>query len=240
VRAVEDADLSCSVHFKIVGNDNVETALIEGNLGAEIGIALDDPKVKIFTCVDHFVVEAEVYFFVLGVAGVYSVNKRVAENVIVFYPRLEVLAKLPEVCILKHAFFEICTVFVDKLARKKYESAKTEIESLFEKLSQLCREGLCGSIGELVAILEADSCLGGIRNYESEVRVFGKRHVSVKVIVGLDATRDNVDKLYVHALASAAKMGILTVLRLEHIAHALVDRLNDYYLAVKSVFSLMI
>jgi hypothetical protein len=49
---------------------------------------------KIFRSVKHFVVIGKVYFFVLGIAGVYSVNKCVAKNVSSYIKTVSLAGKL--------------------------------------------------------------------------------------------------------------------------------------------------
>ena len=233
VGAVEDSNLSCAIHFEIIGNDNVKSALVEGDLLAEISISLDYPKVEVFRGVDHLVVKANVDLLVLGIACIDSVNEGVAEDVFIFYPRLKALAEFPKVGILKHALFKVCAVFIDELAGKEYESGKTELVSLCEKLSKLCREAFCRSVGDLIVILKADSCLGGVGNNKTEIGVFGKRHIRVEIVVGLNAAGDNVDLFDVNALASAAEMSVNATLRLQHVTHTLLNGLNNNYLAAE-------
>jgi hypothetical protein len=192
--------------------------------------------VEVLRGVDHFIVEAHIELLVLGVTGVDAVNEGVAEDIVVFDPSLEALSKLPKVGILKDALFEVCAVFVDKLAGKEYKSRKSEIKALFEKLSKLAGEGFCRAITELVVVLEADACLGGVRDDKSEIGVFCKGEICIEVIVGLDATGDNVDLFYVNSLTAAAEVGIFAILSGQHIAKTLFDGLNYYYAAVKICF----
>jgi hypothetical protein len=192
--------------------------------------------VEIFAGVDHLVVESHVDLLILGITGVYAVNKCVAEDIFIFDPSLESISEIPELGILEHAFFEICAVLVDKLAGKEDETGESELKSLVEKLSQLAGEALCGSVLDLVVLLKADTCLGGVGNNKTEIGILGERQISVEIVVGLNATGDNVDLLYVHSLTSAAEVSVLAILRLKQVAKTPFNGLDHYYLTVKIGF----
>ena len=133
VSAVENTNLSCSVHLKIVGNYNVKSALIKRKLTEEILISLDYPKVEIFTGVDHLIVKSDVDLLFLGVTGIDTVNKGVGKYVLLLYESLEVCTEIPKVSILKNALLEVVTVSVDKLARKENKSVKSKLKATLKK-----------------------------------------------------------------------------------------------------------
>ena len=74
---------------------------------------------KILACVDHLIVKADIDLLFLGVSGIDSVNKSVAEYVVFFNPCFKITTEIPKVRVLKDALFEIIAVSVDKLARKE-------------------------------------------------------------------------------------------------------------------------
>ena len=134
---VENSYLSCSVHIEIIGKDNIESALVKGDFLGETVITLDYPQMEIFACVDHLIVKANLDLLFLGITRVDAVDEGVAEDIVILYPSLEVVAKLPEVGIFQNALFQICAVLVDKLARKEYETVKSRLATYHSETEPL-------------------------------------------------------------------------------------------------------
>ena len=115
-------------------------------------------------------------------------------------------------------------------------SLHIKLKSLEKELGQLSGEALCRAILHLIVVLKADACLGGVGDDEAEIGVFGKRHVCIEIVVGLDATGNGVDYLNVYAFTSAAEVGVFAILCREKVAKSLFNGLNDYCLAVEIGF----
>ena len=100
--AVEYTYLSRSVHLELVaGDDNVEICRREGKLGVEIALGLYYPQVEELGGVDEIVLVAKAEILALGVTRVDSVNQGVGEDIVIFYPIFEAVAKLPKISVLE-------------------------------------------------------------------------------------------------------------------------------------------
>ena len=137
MRAVENTNLSCTVHLEIIRNYHVETALIKGDLVKKSVISFYYPKMEIFTRIYHLVVKTDLDSLILGISRVDAVNQGIAEDIVLLYPSLEAVTKSPKIRILKNTLLKIFTVLIYKLARKENKSRKSRVVSRFEKLCEL-------------------------------------------------------------------------------------------------------
>ncbi len=128
--------------------------------------------------------------FVSGIACADSVNKGIAEVVVVIEPVNEIVAKLPKLGILQNTFLEVIGVVVNKLAREQNEAVKARLEALIQKCSELCGIGLRRCIGKLFCAEVFNACLGGIGDNNTKVGVMSKLQISLIVNVRVDCTGD--------------------------------------------------
>ena len=234
VRAVKNSYLSCAVHLKLIGSDdNVEVRGGERKLAIKIVICLNYPKMEELGCIYHIILVAETEVLAAGIARVNTVNESVGEYILFVYEAFEAIAEIPEISILKNAPLEVISISVNKLAGEENKAVKTELISSLKKKSYLCGEGLGRSVRNLVLRGENDARLCGVGNYKAEIGVLCKREICAKVIIGLNASGDNVTNGFIYAFNASYYVGIYTILSGEHITHTLLDGLNNYYVAVK-------
>ena len=114
------------------------------------------------------------------------------------------------------------------------------VESLVaaeEELNELARIRRSGSVGELAAVVESDTCLGGVGDDETDLRLLCERHECPVLGVRVQRTRDDVDTLErVHSLAvqTALQVHVIeAVLTVQPLYHTFLDRLNDSYRTVE-------
>ena len=168
-------------------------------------------------------------------------------NVVVFLePLLEALIVcseivFPELDILADAVFEVVSVQENQLARHEYKSLRRiAVEGLIaaeQQLNQLARIGRSRSVGELAAVVEGDTCLGGVGDDETNLRLLCESHERPVLGVRVQRTRDNINTLQtVHCLTvqTALQINVIqAVLTVEPLYHTFLDRLNNSYRTVE-------
>ena len=255
MRAVEEGYLTLVVRLLALGDEDVQTCLVSRELSLELGDRhvlrfLDYPEVEDLSLYNEVVVVAH---FLLDLGDVFArearydtVHEGSADVVVFLEPLLEagiVCSEivLPELDVLADAVFEVVTVEEDQLTGHEDQTlGRIAVESLVaaeEELNELARIRRSGSVRELTSGIESDTCLGGVGDDETDLRLLCERHVRPVLGVGVQCTRDDVDTLErVHGFAVQTTLQvdvIEAVLTIQPLYHTFVNRLNDSYRTVE-------
>ena len=118
---------------------------------------------------------------------------------------------------------------VNQLAGQNNKPVKPQLEPSIQAFGR--------GVFQLIIWYILDPCLGRIRNDKTKIRIFSQRHVTVTIRIRVYAPGDHVNMgMFVYHLAMVnppQKQVIFTILLLQHLTHAPLNRLHDYHRTVE-------
>ena len=187
VRTVEQRNLTLVVRSLALGDENVKTCLLCRELLAElldrhICWFLDNPEVEDFCLNNEVVLVANLLLDVGNLlaweARNDAVNEGSANVVVLLEPLLEssvvsTEVSLPQLDVLLDAVLQVVTVEEDELARHDDKTlcriAVEGLETTIEQLHELTWVRRSRSVGELTGVVESNTSLCGVRDYETNL-----------------------------------------------------------------------
>jgi len=258
VRSVEEGHLALVVRLLVVGDDDLETSLVSREFSLEllnghVLSLLDNPEVECLGLNNEVVTVRDLLADGVNVLARESRNDTVNEGsayVVVFleplFERSVVRAEVvfPEFDVFLDALIEVVSVEEDEFAWHDDETlgrAAVEcLESTIEELGQLSRVGGGWFVRKFARVVERDARFGRVGDDETDFRLVGESHERLVLRVRVECaaddihTVDGVDDFTVNATLEVEV--VETILTIEPVNHALVNRLNDYDRGVKVGF----
>ena len=244
VCTVQDSYLSLLIRSNLRNDMYVYARLLERKLVLELLRSLDVPYTEDLTDIGQRIgvtvlcLELCNLLRIADTARNDTVHECGAEQNLLVYPVLEVLAEAPLIDVTVYDLLQHLTVRVDQLAGKNDEAALAGLETLIEHSRHLTREGNRRLLIELRVRIIDDTRLCGVRNDVLEIIRLCKLQECLKALcsIRIDAVLDSGDHtLVIHLLAilrTAKVQGVETLLRIDILGEALCDRLNEGHLTV--------
>ena len=217
----------------------MQASLVGGELVGYFLRSLDDPEVEVFSLYDEVIAIANLLLNLSNLLAGESRHDTVYEGSVnataLVEPLLEVCGQLPQFDVLIDAILQHVTVQENKLTGEDDESLRgVTVESLpaaVQQLHQLTGIRTGGFVLQLAGGVKSDTCFGGVRNHEANLRLVSQSHEGIILGVGVQCAADNVDALQgVHGLTVLAALQVdvvQAVLTVQPLYHTLVDRLYD-------------
>ena len=255
VRAIKQCNLALVVWFFALCDENVQTSLFSREFCAKLFAChvlslFDNPEVEDFCLYNEVILVRNLLLNLCNLLAWESWNDTVyqcsANIAIVCEPALESFVVSTEILfpkfdILIDALLEVVTVQEDKLARHDDKTLLRitikELVAVEQQLNQLAWVAAGRSICKLALVVESDTSLCSVRDYEANLRLLCQSHVSQILCVRVDGTADNIDTLkaiYSLAIETTLKVYVIeAVLTIEPIYHTALNRLNYYYRTIE-------
>ena len=136
---------------------------------------------------------------VLRISRDNAVDQRAVDSASLLEPSLEIFAKIPESDILLYALLQLLSIKEDQLTRQNDQAlGRITLEmfiSMIQKLSQLARIRRGRLVFQTTIWVEGDTCFSRIGYHETDVGIFRKGHVSIKVGIRVKSSADHIDHL---------------------------------------------
>ena len=244
VCTVQDSYLSLLIRSNLRNDVNVYAGLLERKLILERLRSLDVPYTEYLADIGQRIgvtilrIELCNLLRIADTARNDTVYECGAEQNLLVYPVLEVLAEAPLIDVTIYDLLQHLAVGVDQLAGKNDYAALAGLETLIEHSRHLTREGNRRLLIELRVRIINDTRLGGVRHDVLEIVGLCEIQECLKALCGvrIDAVLDSGDHtlvVYLLAILRATKVqGVETLLRINILGEALCDRLYEGYLAV--------
>ena len=169
VCTVQDSYLSLLIRSNLRNDVNIYASLLERKLILECLRSLDVPYTEYLAdigqriCVTILCIELCNLLRIADTARNDTVYECGAEQNLLVYPVLEVLAETPLIDVAVDDLLEDLTVGIDQLAGKNDEAALAGLETLIKHSRHLTREGNRRLLIELRVRIIDDTGLGGVR-----------------------------------------------------------------------------
>ena len=244
VCTVQDSYLSLLIRSNLWNDMYIYAGLLERKLVLELLRSLDVPYTEYLADIGQRIgvtvlrLELCNLLRIADTARNDTVYECGAEQNLLVYPVLEVLAEAPLIDVTVYDLLQHLTVRVDQLAGENDESALAGLETLIEHSRHLTREGNRRLLIELRVRIIDDTGLGGVRNDVLEIIRLCKLQECLKALcsIRIDAVLDSGDHtLVVHLLTilrTTKVQGVETLLRIDILGETLCDRLNEGHLTV--------
>ena len=255
VRTVQQRHFALVIRFLALGDEDVQSGFVSRELGFQffdrhVLRFLDHPEVEDLglhhevVVVTHFLLDSRDVF--AREARYDTVHEGSAYIVVFLKPLFEtgiVCTEIifPELDILADTILEVVSVEEDQLTRHEDKTfGRVAVEGLVateQQLHQFAGISRSRCVCEFASRVECDTCLRGVGDDKTDLRLLCQCHVCPVLGIGVQGTTDNIDTLQrVDRLTFQTTLQvhmIQAVLTVEPLHHTFVNRLNHNHRTVE-------